>query len=273
METPPPAPRPKHHNILYPDCLSATYKAKLNHVLPKLKYLSNTLSPERNVLGGSIAIVLHILGTNLSDENKCRLIELVINPDPEKNTNVDFYIGHAENEEYLNLLKKFNVLKISNASRKKMNSAQFNFNGYGNKITVDLFANENNNGKFNQNDVHNIILDGYQFRILNIEKLLRIYTNLEGKRVSKIKKQFDKQKIDVLDELLKYMDNMKRRKRKVNNSNNNNSNNKPCEKTSRLLFGGNLYLNVGKFGKRKIRMQKNKKLYIILNKKKYKLPF
>ena len=70
-----------------------------------------------------------------------------------------------------------------------------------------------------------------------------------------------------------------------NNGNNGSNSKKPPNKIRRLryLSGGDknvtvgdtmkLYFNVGKFGKRKIRMEKNKKLYIIFNNKKYKLPF
>ena len=272
METPPPAPRPQHSEIEYPDCLDDNYKMKLNYVLPKLKHLSRMLDPDRNVLGGSIAIVLHILATGLPDKIKCEFIKLVINPDPEKNTNVDFYVGNANNSQYVNLLKKFNRLKMSNATGTKMNSVQFNFTGEGNMITVDLFATQHNNGKFTGNNVTDLSLNGNDFKLLNIEKLLAIYNNLEGKRVSEIKKQYDQQKIYVLKMLLEHM----KKKRKINSSKNNksigNNNGPPLRKK---LFGGgyNLYLKVGKFGKRKIRMQKNKKLYIILNGKKYKLPF
>jgi hypothetical protein len=272
METPPPAPRPQYYEISYPDCLDDNYKRKLDQVLPKLNYLSSILSPDRNVLGGSITIVLHILATNLPDKIKCEFIKLVVNPDPEKNTNVDFYIGNANNAQYLNLLKKFNSLKMSDRSGRKMNSVRFNFNGNGNMITVDLFATQHNNGKFHRNDVTELMLNGNVFRLLNIKKLLAIYSNLEGKRVSEIKKQYDQQKISVLKKLLNYM---KYQKRKVNIPNGNTNGNTNGPPVRKKLFGGgyNLYLNVGKFGKRKIRMQKNKKLYIILNGKKYKLPF
>ncbi len=109
-----PIPYPEH-------CLPQNYKEKLDDILPKLRFLSQKLNPfvRENVLGGSIAIVLHILNCDLPDDAKCELIKFVVNPDPEKNTNVDFYIGHQNDEEYLALLRKFQPTKTANSTRTK----------------------------------------------------------------------------------------------------------------------------------------------------------